>query len=312
MLFIGFVFPASDRDALLLGEKSAVVIDDVISLKIGVEYPTYIADTDDPFSGPKVTMVGKAVVREISHKRFDDLTAEEISLSAEDRSGNIRKERGRCMFYNPVVTWIRLDISFEWSLVREMLAGPEVRFALTDKDLMTLGSKGQLIDELSVIDTYYDTVDLKLSRKNRWLRHRGDNIGWQMRIPAGGGKWNTIFDEEIIKTKIRVKSLDVTSLIKAGYGAGFATLMSEKKVYRISDYLIETDVTETLNDTQYGIGRISPLIIRNGPLEVSRRLREFCAANGFEPGNPRRKIMEYLRVVKPEVYDSLVDAGVPE
>jgi|GEM_PF-3299281 len=313
MLFIGFIFPGSDRDALLTGRKSAVIIDDIVSLKVGVEYPVYIADADDPFSGSRVTMVGKAAVSEVTHKRFKDLTEEEILIAADDLSGLMnKKENNRCMFYDPAVTWIRFETSFEWSLVRELVGGPEKRFILTEDNIRTLASEGDLVGRSTVIDTYYDGPDLKLSKRNRWLRHRGDNIGWQMRIPAGDGKWHTILDEEVIRTKLRVKSLDVISLIKSGYGAGFATLMSEKNIYRMGDYLVETDVTETPNDAECRIGRISPLIMQKGPIEVSRRMREFCAKNGFESENPRRKIMEYLRIVKPDIYASLRDAGVPE
>ncbi|GAB6030658.1 hypothetical protein CHUAL_007515 [Chamberlinius hualienensis] len=207
----------------------------------------------------------------------------------------------------------------------------EHNFSFTESTLGQLELLGaKFVDNLIIIDSYYDTSDYLLCFNNHWLRHR--NGKWEL-------KYNTV--ESVIENRDSIsKYLEETNPININRqllglfeaknrpdlaeqfnGEGnvkfevvftnkFASFETIRRVYQF-----ENDIKIHLDQTNFGcrVGEIE-LELRNhtASTEVDARMkiREFGRKLGIEWTKTAGKLQLYLKKNNPQLYNELMAANI--
>jgi len=176
------------------------------------------------------------------------------------------------------------------------LRAPGWKFTLTEGNLRAIRCIKKPDKEFRNTDTYYDTESLNMAQIDQWLRYRMD-IGWQMKIPNGTGGYVRVSDIGKIKMALGLSDLCISSLKEAGY-VKIMDIVSERAIYFMDDFIIRTYVVDQA-DLKYSIGEITPKVM-GSVLSTDDRVMSFAGKNGIVIDEPRRIVVEYLRVNRPD------------
>ncbi len=191
----------------------------------------------------------------------------------------------------------------------------EKKFVLTKENTERLIQGAMFLAERVFTDTYYDTDDYALTRKDIWLRTRDGKF--ELKIPLQGNserivdQYVEIEDDNQIRRKLELpKDSDLLrDLQKAGYKE-FCTCETTRKKYKREPFVIDLDIVKFENFI-YHIGEIELMVEK--PSEVpaaSQQIMEFARKQKLTLAPVRGKVVEYLKQRKPAHYEALVKNGV--
>lgn len=189
----------------------------------------------------------------------------------------------------------------------------EKKFVLNDKNEKHITENAKLISEKKVIDTYYDTEDYDLAKKDWWLRNRNGQfelkIGFKGKSPQGTERidhYKELETEDEIKNALHLKQ--ETPLEEGARIAGYlpyTTLTTIRRKYKEDDFTIDLDEI----DYGYKIGEIELLVENEADIpHASEKIENFAKAHGLETTPIRGKIVEWIRRNAPEKYQQIKDA----
>ncbi|OHA68572.1 MAG: hypothetical protein A3J68_02095 [Candidatus Wildermuthbacteria bacterium RIFCSPHIGHO2_02_FULL_48_16] len=196
----------------------------------------------------------------------------------------------------------------------------EKKFTLREGDRERLLKGAEFVKKLVVHDTYYDTKDYSLAKKDWWLRFRNGNFELKVsfRIPSEKAKYAPTqyreleTDEEIRKALgipaspaggVSQKPLK-EALPEAGYQEAFS-LTTIREKYRKEGFTIDLDSV----DYGYELAEIELMVEDENQIdEADEKIRAFGKKQGLSSEATRGKVLEYMRRFQPTQYQALIDA----
>lgn len=167
------------------------------------------------------------------------------------------------------------------------------------------------------VDKYYDTPSFDLTGKNWWLRSRAGR--WELKIGRFIPKRATTMYEELTSEKGVANRLDFTLngrslagvLTESGY-APFAELETERELYENRNgFIISVDtVTAEGNTFNYKIVEIELQVPEEERDSAAEQIHIFSQSLGLDDRPVRGKLIEYLRLYRPDHFKFLLDQGV--
>jgi thiamine-triphosphatase len=191
----------------------------------------------------------------------------------------------------------------------------EKKFHLTEEQKERLIKDSEFFSKVIFTDEYYDTDTYTLTTKDVWLRARDGQ--WELKIPMAVGDRKTDQYEEITEEALIRKYLDLQdngkdmeqTLADAGY-APFCICGTTRTKYRKGDFMIDIDSVE-YGDMSYALAEIELLVEDRAEIaDASQKILSFAEAEGLEIAPVRGKVIEYLRLKRPEHFEALIKAGV--
>ncbi|XP_072885539.1 thiamine-triphosphatase isoform X2 [Hemitrygon akajei] len=195
----------------------------------------------------------------------------------------------------------------------------ERKFAVrpdTEQRLASLG--GQRLGSRSLLDRYFDTVDLRLTLADLWLRSREGR--WQLKSPVGAGpqaSGTTRYRETASEAEILALLRPVLSAIEGGLDRlaetghlqEFATIRTQRISYRLPQGLL---VDLDLADFGHQVGEIEVEVGTEDEVPAAQaRIEEMARSLGLDgeevlPG----KMHIFLQKFRPLHFQKLLDARV--
>ncbi|MDP3784777.1 MAG: CYTH domain-containing protein [bacterium] len=191
----------------------------------------------------------------------------------------------------------------------------EKKFILSKEDEARLTEEAEFLGEKTMEDAYYDTADYTLTSQDIWLRERDRR--WELKLPLHkgaerlGDQYRELTDENEIREYLKIppKKTLAQDLEDAGY-MPFCVFKTVRRKYKKMPFVIDLDAVD-FGDFSYALGEVELLINDHDDMnEAMEKIMEFGRKNGLEITHVRGKVIEYLKRVKPEHYQTLVKANV--
>lgn len=193
----------------------------------------------------------------------------------------------------------------------------EKKFALTDDETTSLLDGARFVGEYQISDTYFDVEWFTLTRKGWWLRARDDQFELKSSLAKAGTNHDTsVFRETTDNARIReMIGLKVSNilipddLIAEGY-VPFCTVSTVRKKYQKDGLDIDIDLAN-FPDFSYASCEIEVGVEDQSQVAGAvEKILNFAQMQGLKMNPVKGKIIEYLRVMRPDHYKALVEAGV--
>lgn len=180
------------------------------------------------------------------------------------------------------------------------------------REQLTAGAK--LIGHKVMTDSYYDSADFSLTRRDYWLRRR--NNQWELKVPFNSApvgdratdRYHELETEPEIIAALNLpsdKPLE-QSLAEAGY-APFVTIITNRDSYQQGDWHLDFD------EMDFGFVTFEAELMVPTESDVpaaEARIAQFAEVNQLDGTRARGKVIEYLYRYRREHYQALVTAGV--
>lgn len=191
----------------------------------------------------------------------------------------------------------------------------EKKFIFEESDKSRLTDGAEFLNERIFTDTYYDTKGFTLTSQDKWLRSREDRFELKLPLHSGAERladqYDELEDESSIKEALNFdtsKSL-VDNLKENGY-IPFCICKTTRNKYKKDQFIIDLDVVD-FQDFTYAIGEIELMVNKKSEIEEAiNKIMFFASENNLKIAPVRGKVIEYLKKVKPEHYQTLVKVGV--
>ncbi len=189
----------------------------------------------------------------------------------------------------------------------------ERKFILKPGECLPWGNNKELL----FTDQYFDTSSYKLTGQNWWLRKRW--IVWELKVGRFGPKNTTTMYEEITGEKYIADRLGLVLdgkglakvLEECGYFS-FAELETERELYENRNgFIISVDrVSAEGGKFNYKIVEIELQVPEEERDSAAEQICAFAKSLGLDDRPVRGKLIEYLRLFRPNHFVFLVTRGV--
>lgn len=190
----------------------------------------------------------------------------------------------------------------------------EKKFLLSDEERARLLKGAEFESEHTFTDTYYDTSDYALTRKDTWFRFRDGKC--ELKVPRQElsyskritDQYDELLTEKEIRQYLRLPSHKTfkEDMEYSGYRP-FGTITTTRKAYRKEGFVIDVDYA----DTGYSVCEIELMVDDPSQIdEGTQKIIAFANAHSLAMIPVRGKILEYISRKNPEQYQVLIDAGV--
>lgn len=170
--------------------------------------------------------------------------------------------------------------------------------------------------ELLFTDQYFDTSSYKLTGQNWWLRKRW--IVWELKVGRFGQKNTTTMYEEITGEKSIADRLGLVLsnkrlnkvLKECGYFS-FAELKTLRRFSSVDYFTITDDDVSTEDDRfHYRVIEIELMVPEEEKDAAVEQINDFAKSLDLDDRPVRGKLIEYLRLYRPDHFKFLLDRGV--
>lgn len=191
----------------------------------------------------------------------------------------------------------------------------EHRFLLTPEEQTHLLEGAVFQWEKTYTDTYYDTADYRVTRKDWWLRNRSGNfelkIGRHADRPGITDAYEELDDDlSILKAlEISAPELSAAALRERGFSP-FCVLTTVRRHHTKDGFGIDIDET-TSDDYHFSCAEIELMVAtQKEGISARERIRKFAKRHAITTRAFRGKVFEYLYRFRPKHYQALVAARV--
>jgi len=194
----------------------------------------------------------------------------------------------------------------------------EKKFKLTDTQRESLVKDAEFVSEKTFTDTYYDTADYLLTKKDIWLRQRGENFELKVAVHFGydrpADQYDEITNDKSIREKLNIAA-DTGDMIKDLAAQGitpFIVCQTTRRKYKFDEFtLVDMDIVKYDNDSTYTLAEIECMVENQSDVPAAiERIHALAQKHGCKDELVRGKVVQYLMNHKPEHFEALVKAGV--
>ena len=191
----------------------------------------------------------------------------------------------------------------------------EKKFALRPGDRERLIAGATFVATKKISDTYYDTTDFALTKKDWWLRFRNDRFELKMVIAGVGSVRQRSIDQycefetdqEIQQALGLVGNEPLRILLEKNGYTPFTTIITTREKYTKGGFVIDLDVMD------FGYEVIEIELLVDAPEQVAeaeKKIMAFAASVGLSTDFIFGKVVEYLRRYRPAQFQVMVDVGL--
>jgi adenylate cyclase class IV len=192
----------------------------------------------------------------------------------------------------------------------------EIKLHVTDEQASNLKAGAKFISCFSFVDTYYDSVDYKLTTNGLWLRQRDQQF--ELKLPATKdgsfhlGKnipMHEITDEKEIMHILGLPQNDSLpiALANAGYSALYR-FANMRQTYIKDGFTIDFDRAD-FGDLVYCLCEVETLVESTDQTERAlATLYSFIAQYNISPERAEGKLGYYIRTKKPVHYNAMLNS----
>lgn len=191
----------------------------------------------------------------------------------------------------------------------------EKKFLLSESDKSRLTKDAEFLSERIFTDIYYDTADYSLTTKDQWLRKRENRFELKLPMHAGSDRlvdqYRELDDEKSIREALNIPLSESLSndLSVAGYSP-FCTCTTTRRKYARHPFIIDLDSVD-FRDFTYSIGEIELMLKDAREIEAAiEKIMEFAKELNLTIAPVRGKVLEYMKRMKPDHYQALIQAHV--
>lgn len=189
----------------------------------------------------------------------------------------------------------------------------EKKFSLSEEDKQRLIKDAEFLGEKIYTDTYYDTPDFSLTKKDIWLRSR--NNDWELKIALQIGErkvdqYQELTTQEEIREALKLskKGTLLEDLQEQGY-VPFCVCKTTRQKYKKGSFGIDLDTVD-YGDFKYSLGEIEVMVEEGKTQEAIDSIITFAKEHNLSFARVRGKVTHYLKTAKPDHFQALVDAGI--
>ncbi|MFA5129981.1 MAG: CYTH domain-containing protein [Patescibacteria group bacterium] len=191
----------------------------------------------------------------------------------------------------------------------------EKKFLLTDEEIARLIDGAEDHGEIMQTDTYYDTNEYSLTKKDWWLRKRNDGFELKVSLNVDSRQSETRYREVTDESELR-RELDLPDsgliedvFIEHGI-LPFGTWTTKRHTYAKDGFTIDVDYVD-YGSFQRSVTEIELVVPDESQAqEAADRIHAFASAHGFSPARIPGKVVSYLQRERPDHYEALITAGV--
>ena len=190
----------------------------------------------------------------------------------------------------------------------------EKKFILNTEDEARLIRDAESLGERVLTDIYYDTDSCSLTSKDIWLRER--NGKFEIKLPLQSGaerlvdQYNELEDEVEIREALGLAPHKrFAEDLKVAEYTPFCICKTTRRTYKKEAFTIDIDLVD-FQSFRYRLAEIELLVTDRSEIEqATRMILSFANEYKLTIGPVRGKVIEYLKRMRPEHYQTLVDVG---
>lgn len=174
----------------------------------------------------------------------------------------------------------------------------ERKFQPTEEQLKALLKDAEFVGDKVNHDVYYDYPDYRLMKEGVRLRSRNNNF--ELKLGQSRGVNTEIEERKEIEKYFKTDNLE--EFIKQNFVV-IIEYVTKRMEYKKAGFIIDVDET----DFGFNVCEIE-LMVENedGVKEAKEKIKNFAEEYGWEITKILPKGLEYLRILKPEVYKELI------
>lgn len=191
----------------------------------------------------------------------------------------------------------------------------EKKVRLEPHHLEKIIQKGDLVNEIHIQDSYFDTADYLYTAQNVWLRQRNGmfelKVGMQKQYDSID-RYEEITDENSILNNLGIDLfVDFPSTLAQNKLFSFCNFATKRKSYKVGEFNIDIDEAD-FGDLRYNVAEIE-IIVSNSNLvhEAEQKIDQLIKEMGIDTSIPTTgKLSYYIYCKRPEHYQALVQNKV--
>jgi len=192
----------------------------------------------------------------------------------------------------------------------------EKKFTLSKEQENNLKENLTFISKKQIIDSYYDNKNCDLTRNCDWLRERDGRFELKVckdkNVDRKADQFEEITNEAEIRDYLKLKEENsfTNDLEKAGY-LPFCKLKTVRSKFKNPPFILDIDEV-TSDDFFYGLAEIELMVEDESEIgEAIGKIMNFAKSQGLKTGiYTRGKVIEYIRLKRPEHFKILVESKV--
>ena len=188
----------------------------------------------------------------------------------------------------------------------------EKKLALALEHLEEIQSKGQLLEEVTYSDTYYDMSDFCLTTGNVWLRER--NGRFQLKIKGRIGSSEEVQDDNEILRQLGLESEQpILATLEQAEITPFCKLTTQRRKFLLDEIPIHIDQVD-FGDQTYSVAEINITVEKKkDATSITKKINQLLKRWNIDADtNAPSKISVYLHRKNPSHFEALLKAGVAQ
>jgi adenylate cyclase class IV len=193
----------------------------------------------------------------------------------------------------------------------------EKKFLLDGSQTARLIDGAEYAGERVFTDTYYDTKDYNLTKKDIWLRSREGRF--ELKVPVGLKREKRMDQYEEFESDTDIKNIlhidsekDLNVSLSENGLKPFCVCRTTRKKYKKIPFIIDLDHVE-FDRFEYSIGEVEFMVEEKDQMdEAIQRILAFAKQYQLTIAPVRGKVIEFLKRYNKKHYQALIDARIIE
>jgi adenylate cyclase class IV len=187
----------------------------------------------------------------------------------------------------------------------------EKKVSLNLNQIKKITQKAQLVHEILIHDSYFDTSEYHYTGKNIWLRHREGIFELKVKVQKHDDSMDIYEEINDEKNILKYLGLDINGDLPTELYQNkifsFCTFVTQRKSYIVGELKIDIDEAD-FGDLRYKVAEIEIVVSNLDKVqEAEQKIAQFINEMEIDTSIPiTGKLSYYLYCKRPEHYQALV------
>ena len=191
----------------------------------------------------------------------------------------------------------------------------EKKFIINEVTKARLLERAEFLSEKTIYDEYFDTEDFSLTKKDWWLRSR--NGQFELKIADHEGINRLVDSYKEIEDETEIKKIlnfpverNLKELLSEQKYFVFCAFTTIRKKYQKEGFGLDLDIA-TAPNFSFEVAEIELMVNdQSEAKDAIDKILDFADHMGLEKKRVQGKVSAFLKLLKPNHFKALVDAGV--